>query len=229
MSGPLKGTTIIEFSGIGPGPFCGMVLADLGAEVIKIDRASSLGKGNELDFQSRSKYSITADLKKPDAIDEIKKLLSQADALFEGFRPGVMERLGLGPEEVLDINPNIVYGRILNDKERSLKTLPKVNKKPITSELGNVTPIIVHPGNWSRSEIKHQAKKIVTAKLNDSGFNCIAAQVIVLPKDWKHTQRLKDEIIFYLKKNFINYQIVIIIIFIWTSNYEGHQFLFFNF
>ena len=112
MSGPLKGTTIIEFSGIGPGPFCGMVLADLGAEVIKIDRASSLGKGNELDFQSRSKYSITADLKKPDAIDEIKKLLSQADALFEGFRPGVMERLGLGPEEVLEINPNIVYGRM---------------------------------------------------------------------------------------------------------------------
>lgn len=112
MTGPLKGTTIIEFSGIGPGPFCGMVLADLGAEVIKIDRASSLGKGNELDFQSRSKYSITADLKKPDAIDEIKKLLSQADALFEGFRPGVMERLGLGPEEVLDINPNIVYGRM---------------------------------------------------------------------------------------------------------------------
>ena len=95
---------------------------------------------------------------------------------------------------------NIVYGRTLNDKERSLKTLPKANKKPITSELGNVTPIIVHPGNWSRSEIKHQAKKIVTAKLNNSGFNCIAAQVIVLPKDWKHTQKLKKEIIYYLKK-----------------------------
>ena len=95
---------------------------------------------------------------------------------------------------------NIVYGRILDDKERSLKTLPKVNKKPITTELGNVTPIIVHPGNWSRAEIKHQAKKIVTAKLTNSGFNCIAAQVIVLPKGWKHTQKLKDEIIFYLKK-----------------------------
>ena len=95
---------------------------------------------------------------------------------------------------------DIVYGRTLNDKERSLKTLPKVNKKPITSELGNVTPIIVHPGNWSRSEIKHQAKKIVTAKLNNSGFNCIAAQVIVLPKEWKHTQKLKDDIIYYLKK-----------------------------
>ena len=95
---------------------------------------------------------------------------------------------------------NIVYGKILTDKERSVKTLPKINKKPITTELGNVTPIIVHPGNWSRSEIKHQAKKIVTAKLNNSGFNCIAAQVIVLPKDWKHTQKLKDDILFYLKK-----------------------------
>ena len=95
---------------------------------------------------------------------------------------------------------NIVYGKVLSEKERSLKTYPKINKKPITSELGNVTPIIVHPGNWSRSEIRHQAKKIVTAKLNNSGFNCIAAQVIVLPKDWRHTQKLKNDIKHYLKK-----------------------------
>jgi hypothetical protein len=95
---------------------------------------------------------------------------------------------------------NIVYGRTLSDKERSLKTLPKINKKPITTELGNVTPIIVHPGNWSTSEIKHQAKKIVTAKLNNSGFNCIAAQVVVLPKGWKYTERLKKEIKHYLRK-----------------------------
>ena len=95
---------------------------------------------------------------------------------------------------------NIVYGRTLSDKERSLKTLPKINKKPITTELGNVTPIIVHPGNWSRAEIRHQAKKIVTAKLNNSGFNCIAAQVIVLPKHWKHTDKLKRDIKYYLKK-----------------------------
>ena len=95
---------------------------------------------------------------------------------------------------------NIVYGRTLTDKERSLKTLPKINKKPITTELGNVTPIIIHPGNWTRSEIRHQAKKIVTAKLNNSGFNCIAAQVIVLPKNWKHSEKLKNEIKLYLKK-----------------------------
>ena len=95
---------------------------------------------------------------------------------------------------------NIVYGRVLSDKERNLKMLPKINKKPITSELGNVTPVIVHPGNWSRSEIRHQAKKIVTAKLNNSGFNCIAAQVVVLPKDWKHTNKLKKDIKYYLQK-----------------------------
>ena len=92
---PLSEIVVLDLTNVLSGPFATQILSDMGAEVIKIDRASSLGKGNELDFQSRSKYSITADLKKPDAIDEIKKLLSQADALFEGFRPGVMERLGL--------------------------------------------------------------------------------------------------------------------------------------
>jgi hypothetical protein len=94
----------------------------------------------------------------------------------------------------------IVYGKVLTDKERSLKTLSKVNKTPITSELGNVTPIIVHPDKWSASELKHQAKKIVTAKLNNSGFNCIAAQIIVLPKEWKQKDLLKKYIVEYLKK-----------------------------
>ena len=95
---------------------------------------------------------------------------------------------------------NIVYGRILNDKERKLSQLSKSNKKPIFTELGNVTPIIVHPGKWSNSEIKFQARKIVTAKLNNSGFNCIAAQVIVLPKGWRSNDKLKKYIKHYLKK-----------------------------
>ena len=76
MSGPLTGITIIEFSGIGPGPFCGMVLADMGAEVIRIDRLSNFGQGNKLDFQSRSKLSLSADLKDPKTIEEIKKFYS---------------------------------------------------------------------------------------------------------------------------------------------------------
>ena len=95
---------------------------------------------------------------------------------------------------------NIVYGRVLNDKERKLSSLSKSNKKPIFTELGNVTPIIVHPGKWSNSEIKFQARKIVTAKLNNSGFNCIAAQVIVLPKGWRSNDKLKKYIKHYLKK-----------------------------
>jgi len=95
---------------------------------------------------------------------------------------------------------NIVYGRVLNEKERKLSSLSKSNKKPIFSELGNVTPIIVHPGKWSNSEIKFQARKIVTAKLNNSGFNCIAAQVVVLPKGWHSNDKLKKYIKHYLKK-----------------------------
>ena len=95
---------------------------------------------------------------------------------------------------------NIVYGKKLNDRERKLSTFPKSNKKPIFSELGNVTPIIVHPGKWSKSEIKFQARKIVTAKLNNSGFNCIAAQVVVLPKDWHSKEKLIHYIKHYLKK-----------------------------
>ena len=95
---------------------------------------------------------------------------------------------------------NIVYGRILNDKERKLSFLSKSNKKPIFTELGNVTPIIIHPGKWTNAEIKFQARKIVTAKLNNSGFNCIAAQVVVLPKGWRSNDKLKKYIKYYLKK-----------------------------
>lgn len=89
---------------------------------------------------------------------------------------------------------NIVYGSTLNEKDKGKKTLSKKNKKPFTTELGNVTPFIIHPGKWSTSEIKYQARKIVTAKLNNNGFNCIAAQVIVLPKNWKQSQQLVEAI-----------------------------------
>ncbi len=94
----------------------------------------------------------------------------------------------------------IVYGRHLNDKERKLKNLAKLNTKNITSELGNVTPIIIHPGNWSTSDIKYQARKIITGKLNNNGFNCIAAQVVVLPDGWGQTDTLIKYIKFYMNK-----------------------------
>ncbi|WP_439574075.1 CaiB/BaiF CoA transferase family protein [Phreatobacter sp.] len=110
-TGPLAGVTVIEFQGLGPGPFCGMMLADMGAEVIRIDRAGPVpwGAGDAL---GRGRKSIAVDLKKPGAVDLVLKLVAGADALFEGFRPGVMERLGLGPDVCLAANPRLVYGRM---------------------------------------------------------------------------------------------------------------------
>nr|WP_295666986.1 CaiB/BaiF CoA-transferase family protein [Sphingomonas sp.] len=110
---PLHGIRIVEIAGIGPGPFCGMMLADHGAEVIRIERPgtqtiTALSKDPLL----RSRRTIAMDLKNPNAIAAVKRIAASADGLIEGFRPGVMERLGLGPEPLLETNPKLVYGRM---------------------------------------------------------------------------------------------------------------------
>ena len=110
--GPLKGLKIIEMAGIGPGPFCGMVLADLGAKIIRVDRASAIGTGSKQDAANRGKKSIAVDLKSEEGVEVVLKLVETADAIFEGFRPGVMERLGLGPDVCLERNERIVFGRM---------------------------------------------------------------------------------------------------------------------
>ncbi len=110
-SGPLSGLKIVEFAGIGPGPFCGMLLSDLGADVVRVDRKGS-GRASPADVTSRGRRSVALDLKSPDAIEAVLKLLESADGLIEGFRPGVMERLGLGPDVVLQRNPRLVFGRM---------------------------------------------------------------------------------------------------------------------
>lgn len=110
MTGPLNGIRIIEFAGIGPGPFCGMMLADHGAEVIRIDRP-----GAYLDPRDpllRGRKSIMLDMKKPEAVAIARDLCKSAHGVIEGYRPGVMERLGLGPETLLADNPALVYGRM---------------------------------------------------------------------------------------------------------------------
>ncbi len=116
MAGPLGGLRIVEFAGIGPGPFCGMMLADHGAEVIRIDRASGKRGGSQpvtsKDVLARGRKSIALDLKSADGVALARKLAASADGIIEGFRPGVMERLGLGPEELLGDNPKLVYGRM---------------------------------------------------------------------------------------------------------------------
>jgi alpha-methylacyl-CoA racemase len=114
--GPLQGIKVIELQGIGPGPFCGMMLADMGADVIRVDRAANVPAQPPaeppLDVLARGRRSIAVDLKNPDGVETVLKLVEGADALLEGFRPGVMERLGLGPEECLARNPRLVYGRM---------------------------------------------------------------------------------------------------------------------
>lgn len=109
--GPLAGYRIIELAGIGPGPFCGMMLSDMGAEVIRVDRAAP-GASAPKDVLVRNRRSIAVDLKSPAGVETVLRLCEGADALFEGFRPGVTERLGLGPEDCMGRNPKLVYGRM---------------------------------------------------------------------------------------------------------------------
>ena len=108
--GPLQGFRVIELAGIGPGPFCGMMLSDMGAEVIRVDRVG--GRGGRRDVLTRNRRSIAVDLKQPAGVEVVLKLAETADALFEGFRPGVTERLGLGPEDCMARNRRLVYGRM---------------------------------------------------------------------------------------------------------------------
>jgi alpha-methylacyl-CoA racemase len=116
MSGPLSGVKVLELAGIGPGPFCGMLLADMGADVLRVDRLEASDLGLPLDPQfdivARGRRSIGLDLKRPQAIETALALVEKADVLIEGFRPGVTERLGLGPDACLARNPRLIYGRI---------------------------------------------------------------------------------------------------------------------
>ena len=110
--GPLKDIKVIEMAGIGPAPFCGMILADMGAEVISVERITAAGRGSSADIASRGKKSIAVDIRRPEGQDIIKKLVESADVLIEGFRPGVMEKNNLGPDELLNINPKLIFGRM---------------------------------------------------------------------------------------------------------------------
>lgn len=115
MSPPLAGVKVIEMAAIGPVPFCGMTLADMGADVIRVDRTQDAGLGfptpPRFDVMARGKRSIAVDLKRPEGLDAVRRLIGCADMVIEGFRPGTMERLGLGPDVSLAANPKLVFGR----------------------------------------------------------------------------------------------------------------------
>ncbi len=114
--GPLNGIKVVEIAGIGPGPFCAMLLADMGAEVLRVDRTAESGLGvampPRLNLLNRGRRSVAVDMKTPQGIDTVLRLAEGADALIEGFRPGVAERLGIGPDACLGRNPRLIYGRM---------------------------------------------------------------------------------------------------------------------
>ena len=114
--GPLSGIKVVEMAGLGPTPFTAMVMADLGAEVVRLDRVGRSNPGNpmtpENDVLNRSRRSVAVDIKHPDGRQLVLDLVAQADVLIEGFRPGVMERLGLGPDDLAAVNPALVFGRM---------------------------------------------------------------------------------------------------------------------
>jgi len=115
-TGPLAGIRVIELAGIGPGPFCAMALADMGADIVRVDRAAAVSDtaptAPSRAVFDRGRRSVGVDLKHPDGLEAVLRLVEHADALIEGFRPGVMERLGLGPDPCAARNPRLVYGRM---------------------------------------------------------------------------------------------------------------------
>ena len=114
MAGPLSGIKIIELAGIGPSPYACMLLADAGADILRLERPGMPGPPGAADWDllNRSRRSVGVDLKNPDTVALVLELVGQADAVIEGFRPGVAERLGVGPDECLAVNPALVYGRM---------------------------------------------------------------------------------------------------------------------
>lgn len=116
MPGPLGGLTVVELAGLGPTPFAGMVLADLGADVVRVDRADRASGGHDsstrFDLLNRGKRSIAVDLKRPEGVDVVLRLVDESAVLIEGYRPGVADRMGVGPDVCLARNPRLVYGRM---------------------------------------------------------------------------------------------------------------------
>jgi alpha-methylacyl-CoA racemase len=112
MPGPLDGLKVIEMAGLGPAPFCAMLLADMGAQVVRIERPGGAVRLGKYDITARGRPAIDLNLRSPDGVQTVLRMLDTADVLIEGFRPGVMERLGLGPETCLARRPSLIYGRM---------------------------------------------------------------------------------------------------------------------
>ncbi|MBS9534730.1 CoA transferase [Mycobacterium sp. M1] len=141
MAGPLHGLRVIELAGIGPGPHAAMILGDLGADVVRVDRPPKFGAEPSKDQMLRNRRSVTADLKSPEGRDLVLQLVAKADVLIEGFRPGVTERLGLGPEDCAKVNEKLIYGRMTGwgqDGPRALQAGHDINYISLNGALHSI-------------------------------------------------------------------------------------------
>lgn len=139
LAGPLNGLRIVEFAGIGPAPFACMLLSDMGADVVTIDRPGARPPG-AAQITQRGRRRVQADLKDPSSIAQVLSLLDQADVLVEGFRPGVMERLGLGPDVIAVRNPRLVYARMTGWGRMARSRNPLATTSITSPSPGRCTP-----------------------------------------------------------------------------------------
>src|SRR5215216_6161319 len=145
MAGPLSGLTIVELAGIGPGPMCSMMLGDMGADVIRVDRTKAHVMDRLADpkfaVHNRSRRSVSVDLQKREGVEVVLRLIEKADGITEPFRPGVAERLGVGPDTCLARNPKLVYGRLTGwgqDGPLAHSAGHSLNYESITGAIGSV-------------------------------------------------------------------------------------------
>src|SRR3954447_22135276 len=158
--GPLQGLRVVELAGIGPGPFAAMLLADLGADVLRVDRpgAAPMVGSSDTDLLTRGRRAVAVDLKHPDGAATVLALAERADVLLEGFRPGVAERLGLGPGACLARNPRLVYGRMTGwgqDGPLALTAGHDVGYIAVTG-----APARDRPGRWATAGAGEPARRL---------------------------------------------------------------------
>ena len=190
FTGPLQGLRVVEIGSMGPGPFCAMLLADLGADVIRIDRAhgASLPGPNtdfRLEVMNRGRRSIAVDLKNPDGREVVLNLIEKADALIEGFRPGVTERLGIGPDDCLARNPKLIYGRMTGFGQEG----------PLSQDVGHDINYVAQSGMLSLVGRRDQQPTPPLSLVGDFGGGGMLLALGILSALWEARASGKGQII----------------------------------
>ncbi|MBM6545439.1 CoA transferase [Janibacter sp. YIM B02568] len=189
-TGPLVGLRVIEIGGLGPGPFAAMLLSDLGADVVRVDRTTGHGlvgpnADNRAELLNRGRRSIAVDLKNPDGAEVVLDLVERADVIFEGFRPGVAERLGIGPEACIERNPGIIYGRMTGYGQDG----------PMAQEVGHDINYVALSGVLSLIGRRGGAPVVPLSLVGDFGGGGLFLVMGILAALWERQQSGKGQVV----------------------------------